>query len=726
MPGTEPTHSESSVNLPGPRNQSWAIFGISVLGLFLELVLIRWIGTEIRIFAYLQNTVLVVCFLGLGIGAFTSRRPAHLATTLGLLCLLLLLMTTPWTRPYLVAISDMLSVLEDFVIWYSRDGTDRLETIWSVTLGLSLTFFLMLLIFTAFLPIGRILGRLLDEHPHTIWAYSMNIAGSLVGTWLLIALSLLEAPPTVWFGTIAVMSLAFLSRNLSIRRFEIGLAVGVVLLALLAGHNPNVIKLTWSPYQKLALLQGGVGTRHVGEYVLNVNNVGYQAMIDLSVSNVAANPKRFPPIMAGFSQYDIPALLHPNPRKVLIVGSGTGNDVAGLLRNGAQHVTGVEIDPVIIEFGRRYHPEKPMDNPAVRIVNDDARSFFATSKERFDLIVFGLLDSHTTTSMTNARLDHYVYTRESIAQAHSLLNEGGMIVLSFSAKRPYITDRVARSLNMVFGHKPLVFEIPYSHYGWGGAMFVAGAPEALREQLERHPKLANLIKHFKKARPLTPSYTTQIATDDWPYFYLPEPMIPKLFYLLAGLMLLVLLVGSRIAGSRGLILGWNRQHWHFFFLGGGFLLLEVQNISKATLALGSTWWVNSVIISGVLLMVLLANAVAKRFPSIPLTPVFVCLFATCAGLYFLDLSVLAGLAYPLKSVIVGLITTLPLFFSGIIFIRSFSIEAHKDQALGANLVGSLFGGLMQSLTFIIGVKALLLVVAGFYLCAMFTRPKTLS
>ena len=51
------------------------LFLVSVLGLFLELMLIRWIGTEIRIFAYLQNTVLVVCFMGLGLGCLTCRKP---------------------------------------------------------------------------------------------------------------------------------------------------------------------------------------------------------------------------------------------------------------------------------------------------------------------------------------------------------------------------------------------------------------------------------------------------------------------------------------------------------------------------------------------------------------------------------------------------------------------------------------------------------------------------
>ena len=47
----------------------------------------------------------------------------------------------------------------------------------------------------------------------------------------------------------------------------------------------------------------------------------------------------------------------------------------------------------------------------------------------------------------------------------------------------------------------------------------------------------------------------------------------------------------------------------------------------------------------------------------------------------------------------------------------------KDRALGANLIGSLFGGLLQSITFVTGIKLLLLVVAGLYLAAFLTRPR---
>src|SRR5574340_1121196 len=101
----------------GPANQSWAIFLISVLGLFLEMLLIRWIGTEVRIFAYLQNTILVVCFLGLGLGCFTSRQPIDMRQALFPLLVLVLLLAIPFTRKWLSGISDMLSVLGDLVIW---------------------------------------------------------------------------------------------------------------------------------------------------------------------------------------------------------------------------------------------------------------------------------------------------------------------------------------------------------------------------------------------------------------------------------------------------------------------------------------------------------------------------------------------------------------------------------------------------------------------------------
>jgi hypothetical protein len=153
------------------------------------------------------------------------------------------------------------------------------------------------------------------------------------------------------------------------------------------------------------------------------------------------------------------------------------------------------------------------------------------------------------------------------------------------------------------------------------------------------------------------------------------------------------------------------------------MLLEVQNISKAAVVLGNTWVVNAVIISGVMIMILLANLVAAKFPKLPLPPVYALLVLSCIGLYFLDLSRFAFLPYATKAVVVGLLTSLPMLFSGIVFIRSYAIAERKDATLGANMIGALVGGLLQSVTFVIGIKALLLIVATLYLAAVLSRPK---
>src|SRR5262245_60691226 len=51
-----------------------ALVLVSALGLFLELVLIRLLGAEIKVFAFLKNVVLLGAFLGLGLGFFLARR----------------------------------------------------------------------------------------------------------------------------------------------------------------------------------------------------------------------------------------------------------------------------------------------------------------------------------------------------------------------------------------------------------------------------------------------------------------------------------------------------------------------------------------------------------------------------------------------------------------------------------------------------------------------------
>jgi len=713
------------INYLGPTNRTWAIFLISVLGLFLEMVFIRWISTEIRIFAYLQNTVLVVCFMGLGLGCFTSRQPIILRQMLLHLFFLVSLFAIPLSRTALGYISEMLSVLDDFVMWGHIISTGFWFTIFNIVVGLGLTYFFMVIIVDVFVPIGRLLGRLMDDHPKTIWAYSVNVAGSLAGIWLFVLMSVFYQPPVTWFAVFGLLTFFFIDKDRRGWKVNLILIISIIALSWFAGKNFGSMEVIWSPYQKLTIKEAGKNTWDIGKYTVNVNNTGYQTIIDLSDSNTQSNPQRYSPEMCGLSQYDIPLLLHPNPQTCLIVGAGTGNDVAGALRLGIKQITAVEIDPAIISLGHRHHPEKPYSSSVVQVVEDDARSFFATCKKRYDIISFGLLDSHTTTAMTNARLDHYVYTRESIAHAKSLLADGGILVLTFAPQKPYIADRMAKVLRDVFGVEPISFYIPCSSYGWGGAMFIAGDLVTAKKQIAKHGKLASLIEKWQKIN-LSLTYTTKIATDDWPYIYLKNPGIPIIYYLLAGLLFILLIRCYKHWNASGLITRWRRSHWHFFFLGAAFLLLEVQNISKASVVLGNTWQVNAVIISGVLTMILLANLIVSRFPQIQLKATYVVLIASCLALYFVDLARFAFLPYAIKAVIVGGMTTLPMLFSGIVFIRSFTVVVGKDEALGANLIGALVGALLQSVTFVIGIKALLLIVAGLYFLSLLTKPRTIG
>ena len=100
----------------------------------------------------------------------------------------------------------------------------------------------MLLILDMFVPIGRILGRLLDNHPNTIWAYSVNIFGSLIGTWLFVFMSRFYAPPVLWCSLVVLLLLGFLNEPGRTRIINLALCLGLVILSWFAGMEPGVFR----------------------------------------------------------------------------------------------------------------------------------------------------------------------------------------------------------------------------------------------------------------------------------------------------------------------------------------------------------------------------------------------------------------------------------------------------------------------------------------------------
>ena len=690
------------------------LFLLSVLGLFLEMMLIRWVSTELRVFAYLQNTVLVVCFLGLGMGCWSCRKPISALQALIPLAGIVAILSVPLFRGWMQTVTQGFTLLKDFHMWESSGAENNTDRLFKIIGAIVATFGLLVLLWHVFVPQGRLLGRLLDDAPRPVRAYSVNVLGSLAGIGLFVLLSALYQPPWMWCLVAVVLAIPFLDRK---KPIEPLLLAGILVLSSLTRFAPEADEVIWSPYQKLTYHPDGLLK------TVKVNNANYFWLCDLRPETIRDNPDWYPEPEKRTGYYDIPSLLKPNAERALIVGSGGGNDVAGLLRGGAKSVVAVEIDPAIIALGRKHHPEHPYDDPRVRVVNDDARAYFARATEKFDLIVFGLLDSHTTTAMMNARLDHFVYTRESMQQVKKLLKDDGLIVLCFETAEKYQSARFAELLHQTFGYVAPVFRVRPSSYGPGGAIYTAAnKPDPMVElQMKENPRLRETIKegdeHLEAIAP------GKLPTDDWPYLYLEKPAIPGLFALLTAIMMALYLYGVSWLGLPLRPRHPDSKPWHFFFMGAAFLLLETSNISRAAVVLGNTWDVNAVIIAAILIFILLANAIVTYVPRFPICIAYGGLLGSCLALYFIDLAAFNTFSYGIRSILVGLLTCLPVFFAGIVFARSFAGVKGKDAALGANLLGALVGGLLQTLTFLVGIKALLLIVAGLYALAWLVRPK---
>ena len=674
---------------------------ISAVSLFVEMMMIRWVSSEIRIFAYFKNFVLVACFLGFGLGCYFSRRRVQLVAMIAPMLLLTLILNAPISplRRSIAALPSLLGASVEVHVW----GVPTLPTSWaSVALALSFVVPLFALIATAFIPFGQLVGWYLENAAKGVAAYSINVLASLAGIAGFTLLCFIDQPPWVWFLVAGVLLLPVFWRN---RRARTTLAASLlVCVALLAIPHRNV-RIYWSPYQKLTIRPLFVDGR-VGAYSLSTNASFYQMIVDLSPEFVQSHPAAFQRFPLDRNSYNMPYRFYSAPPSVLVLGSGMGNDVAAALRNGGGRVDAVEIDPMILKLGRELHFEHPYQSPRVQVTVDDARSYIENRHEQFHLIVFSLLDSHTTTShFTNIRIDNYVYTREAFQRARQLLKPDGLFIVKFQVDNPWIAGRLFKLLHDTFGRDPIQFQTDIGGYDVSGRFFVSGSQERLAKATA-DPELAAYLRTHGNM----PMETAMVTTDDWPYFYQHAPGLPIIVILVSIAVLVVFGWFLRQAGAEGASLD-----PHFMLLGAGFMLLEAQIVSKMALLFGTTWVVNAVVVSGLLCLIVGANLVYGAFPRIPLAAAYAGLLVTLAGMYFVPMQKLFLESWTLRALAGTLALCTPVFFAGIIFVSSFARSGFRGSALGSNLFGSLIGGLLESASLWFGLKSLTIIAAILYL-----------
>jgi hypothetical protein len=156
------TTSETAlpINPIADQTQAWRLFLVSSAALYLEIVLIRWLGTEVKIFAFFQNLSLIVCFLGFGVGCFSSKKRGSLLPALISTTILVALVNLPFEQWQLSlrALSSILSYTPDAALW--GQTLKLAPSVYYPLLLLALVVvavFLMLLAVTM-IPLGRWVG----------------------------------------------------------------------------------------------------------------------------------------------------------------------------------------------------------------------------------------------------------------------------------------------------------------------------------------------------------------------------------------------------------------------------------------------------------------------------------------------------------------------------------------------------------------------------------------
>lgn len=155
---------------------------------------------------------------------------------------------------------------------------------------------------------------------------------------------------------------------------------------------------------------------------------------------------------AGFLKYDITNLAYylPNRERAAIIGVGGGRDMLSARVFGVGDITGVEINPILVNLLTRdssYADYVGLNTlPQMRIETDEARSWFARSTEEFDVVQMSLIDTWAATGAGAFTLsENGLYTVEAWEIFLRHLSEKGV----FTVSRWYAPGEVNETGRMV-------------------------------------------------------------------------------------------------------------------------------------------------------------------------------------------------------------------------------------------------------------------------------------
>jgi len=720
-----------------PRRAYLDLFLISFLILFFELAAIRWFAGTVVFLTFFTNIVLLACFLGMSVGLLAARRPQHLvqmALPVAMLAfaaaIAVHLLYWQWADRITISLGNQQASPQ--LIYFGTEYRPADPSRWIIPIwAVGAAFFALIAV--AFVGLGQVMGRAFDAIPDRVMAYSVDVVGSLSGIAAFAAMSYLQWPPTVWFVPIVLLILHFAGWR---RPVQVAAAAATLALVGIGAHGLTIQgEVFWSPYYKVAYAPAF--------RAIATNDIGHQQMVRI---------EKFGPA------YLLPYLLNRDAggtpfQEVMIIGAGSGNDVAAALRAGVGHIDAVEIDPRINEIGRRLHPDKPYADARVSIHLDDGRSFARNTGRTYDLAVYALVDSLVLHSgYSSLRLENFLFTREAFEDVKRTLKPDGVFAMYNFYRQGWVVGRLAKMAAEVFGAKPLVISMPYrdriesgdSQSGSLTFLLVSTDSkrlEAIRARFEKgesfwinpEPRMNAAINAFGVVAPPGPFWHRSapaqvdlggidlLPSDDWPQLYLRSREIPwspigQGMLAVAVLSLVILLAFAPVRRVR--------PNWQMFFLGAGFMLLETKAVVHMALLFGGTWVVNSVVFFAILVMILCANLYVLAVKPRNLAPYYVLLVAALLVNALVPMNVFLSLPPVARIAASCLVVFVPVFFAGVIFACAFRESRQPDIDFGSNVAGIILGGLSEHLSLVLGFNYLLLVAAGYYVLSLALRPRT--
>jgi hypothetical protein len=674
-----------------PRSGDAArLFCLGFVTLSLELALIRFLAGTVWNLGYFPNLVLLAVFVGMGCGfAFHSCVPDARSPRVA--------RASPWLLLLLGALVVSLHPsMPGASQWMQRIGGELYFTsIPRDTHGARAPLFLLWFfgVFAIFACISQRTAKLFRRFT-PLRAYTLDIGGSCAGIVAFTLVSFAELSAYLWFLLLAPFFVLALTEPGDRRRRWLSVVPLTLLSAISFRQDRSLLAVPgsrapmeahWSPYQKIELAPKTLS--------IFSNGVAHQGM-------------HAPDELAG-SYYEEPYRARsrhpelPPYKSVLVMGAGSGNDVMAALMNGADHVDAVEIDPVIADIGARVHPGHPYADPRVTVTIDDARAFMTKTDRRYDLIIFALTDSLVrVSSMTQLRLENYLFTVDAFERARKLLTPTGDVVMYNFYRTAWLPEKLRLGLRAALGTEP----------------------ELLMEHDDFRMLRAGKLATSNPAAPFTDE-TVELPTDDWPFLYLRERAVPSTYLAIVGGLFAVV-----AALATGLIFFERRSSARsapaplslrvaFLLMGAAFLLLETKSLVQFSLLFGTTWLNNSLVFFAILVLVLFANwfaALVRARWVVPLA--FGLLLVACAmGFAFPIGRLLSVPSVAERFALASVLTFSPIFFANVIFSTVFRSVPVPEEVFGWNLIGATLGGALEYASMRVGYRALALVVALLYL-----------